>query len=89
MNIKRAKFGVAIDKLKKIMAGGLLVFGLSGQTQAQTQTKTSSGKQKTEVVTKKQTVTQTKKTNYNKIKLEKYSDIEKVFFLPLYKPPSS
>lgn len=76
---KKERFVFGIEKLNKLIIGGALVFNLGIGAHGFAQSKSGqSGKPKTEVSTVKKQA-QKKKTDYTAVKIDKYSDIEKLF----------
>ena len=80
---KVSKFKLVTGKLKKMFAGGMLVFATSGQSAtAHTDTNVGNGKVKTTALAKTKSA-QENKTDYSPIKITKYADIEKLFDMSL------
>ena len=81
MNKKTESFILGAEKVKKFIIGSALIFGMGTNAPAFAKSGKSE-KTKTELrQTKKQT--QEKKTDYTAVKIDKYSDIERLFDLSL------
>ena len=81
MNTKTEKFILGAEKVKKFIIGSALIFGMGTNSPVFAKSGNSE-KTRTEVKqTKKQS--QKKKTDYTAVKIDKYSDIEKLFDLSL------